>query len=180
MSVGVVLMVMGLAAHKLVWLYMARAGWRAQFRAVKLFKNLVLLALMAQPFLPPILPLPGSSTPRTVAGLILFAAGLAQAIAARVALGSNWSDIERSTVREGHRLVTHGPYRFVRHPLYAGDLMMLCGYQLALGSWLVLAVVAFVPLVLRSAAREEVRLAAAFPEYGEYQRRSKRFIPFLV
>src|SRR4029450_5148707 len=39
-------------------------------------------------------------------------------------------------IREGHRMVTSGPYRYVRHPGYAGVLVSLVGLALTLGNWL--------------------------------------------
>jgi len=57
--------------------------------------------------------------------------GLGIAIWARIALGSNWSGLP--TFREGHELIQRGPYRFVRHPIYTGVLLMMLGSAILLG-----------------------------------------------
>jgi len=51
-------------------------------------------------------------------GVILCAAGIAFVAWARQHLGKNWS--QTVAVKKGHELVTSGPYRYVRHPMYAG------------------------------------------------------------
>jgi len=76
---------------------------------------------------------------RTV-GLLIYLGGLALAIAGRLGLGSNWVDLEDSRVLPRHAVVSSGIYRFIRHPIYTGDLLLLAGLQLALNSWLVVAV----------------------------------------
>ncbi len=76
-------------------------------------------------------------------------------------------------------LVTRGPYRLVRHPLYLGELTFALGIALPLLSpftavvWLLLA-----GLQLRRAINEEQTLAAAFPSYSEYRSRTGFLIPF--
>ncbi|HEV8525468.1 MAG TPA: hypothetical protein VGQ71_13300, partial [Terriglobales bacterium] len=67
-----------------------------------------------------------------------------------------------------------------RHPIYVGDLLLLVGLELALNSWLVMAVLGLVPFVLRKAILEERILAERLPGYGEYIRRTKRFIPYVA
>ena len=58
-----------------------------------------------------------------ICGVTLTAMGFAYAIWARVHLGRYWSGM--ITIKEGHRLIRTGPYRFVRHPIYTGILMAL-------------------------------------------------------
>jgi protein-S-isoprenylcysteine O-methyltransferase Ste14 len=79
-----------------------------------------------------------------------------------------------------HSLVQHGLYRYVRHPIYTGDLLMLAGLQLALNSWLVLAVALAAVVVVRQSRVEEAMLARHMPGYPVYRARTKRFIPFVV
>src|SRR5262249_39401483 len=73
------------------------------------------------------------------AGLALFALGLGFAIWARLHIGRNWGT--PMTQKDEPELVTSGPYRFVRHPIYSGILVAGFGTAVAL-SWLWLAVFA--------------------------------------
>ncbi|RPJ57983.1 MAG: isoprenylcysteine carboxylmethyltransferase family protein, partial [Acidobacteria bacterium] len=110
----------------------------------------------------------------------LFILGFTMSIVARLQLGRNWTDLEDAKVLERHALVTHGIYRYVRHPIYGGDLMLLIGLELALNSWLVFLAVIPLVVVIKSVRREEAQLAQAFNGYSTYVRQSKRFIPFVV
>src|SRR5579864_9250666 len=73
---------------------------------------------------------PGPELPAI--GTILVLLGLLFAAWARIHLGGNWSGTV--TVKEGHTLITKGPYRFVRHPIYTGMLLALIGTALAVGA----------------------------------------------
>ncbi|MGH7124777.1 MAG: methyltransferase family protein [Stellaceae bacterium] len=79
----------------------------------------------------------------------------------------------------GQTVVTTGPYAHVRHPMYAGGLLMFLGIPLQLGSWLGLAGVAVLvpPLGFRM-VMEERTLAAELEGYREYAARVRyRMIP---
>jgi protein-S-isoprenylcysteine O-methyltransferase Ste14 len=68
------------------------------------------------------------------------------------------------------RLISSGPYAWVRHPMYAAALVMLLGMPLALGSaWGVLLVLALVPLLIWRLMDEECFLVNHLPGYCEYQ-----------
>ncbi len=113
------------------------------------------------------------------ATLALTAAGISIAIWARRHLGANWSSAP--SLKEGHVLVTSGPYRLVRHPIYAGILVALLGSGLA-GSaiWLYIFAV-FCAIFLYRARVEEQLMLGQFPdEYREYRKRTKALIPFLL
>ena len=115
-----------------------------------------------------------------LAGLILFTLGLLTAVSARIQLGSNWSDIEDGKIADEHSVVSRGIYRYIRHPIYTGDILLLLGLQLTLNSWLILGVVFLAPVVAVQAIKEEKKLIAELPDYEAYTRHTKRFIPFLV
>jgi protein-S-isoprenylcysteine O-methyltransferase Ste14 len=107
-------------------------------------------------------------------------------IAAGVALGAWALSANRPgnfnvqpTPRAGGRLVREGPYRWIRHPMYSA--LLLAGLGVALGaggwSWVVLAALA---VVLWAKARMEERgMRAAHPDYADYERRTRRFVPFV-
>ena len=94
-------------------------------------------------------------------------------------LGRNLTDTV--VTRREHTLVTHGPYRWVRHPFYG--VVFLWGLSLALltANWLLalLGVAAVTMLVARTRV-EEVKLAERFgDEYRAYARRTGRFFPLV-
>ena len=77
-------------------------------------------------------------------------------------------------------LVTSGPYRFVRHPVYTAQLLFTFGWSLALGGWLTALYALALSVVLNfKALLEERRLVQRFPEYRDYQARTRKFVPFI-
>jgi protein-S-isoprenylcysteine O-methyltransferase Ste14 len=85
-----------------------------------------------------------------------------------------------SIMPEARRLVTDGPYRYVRHPLYLAEAIVLLGIFLQFRSVPVaLIVIAALGFQLLRMHYEEGVLRAAFPEYAEYARRTARVIPGL-
>jgi protein-S-isoprenylcysteine O-methyltransferase Ste14 len=110
-------------------------------------------------------------------GAALCVAGCAFAIWARLSLGRSWG--MPMTRHEQPELVTSGPYRLVRHPIYTGILFMLVGtsflYPVAAGPS-----AAFIAYFVYSARREEIDMERQFPDaYPAYKRRSKMLIPFV-
>lgn len=81
----------------------------------------------------------------------------------------------------GHTVVTTGPYRYVRHPLYAGALVFLGGTSLMLGSWWGLVAVPLVAILLGiRIGIEEATLRAGLAGYEDYARRVRyRLIPMV-
>jgi protein-S-isoprenylcysteine O-methyltransferase Ste14 len=112
-------------------------------------------------------------------GAALVVCGLGLAVWARVMLGRNWG--MPMTEKDQPELVTSGPYRFVRHPIYSGIVLATAGTALAVSlGWLVVAGVICVYFGY-SAVMEERILTEQFPEaYPPYQERTKMLIPFLV
>jgi len=112
-------------------------------------------------------------------GLVLFALGLGFAIWARVHIGRNWG--APMTQKDEPELVTSGPYRLVRHPIYSGLLAAACGTAIALSwVWLIAAALAAV-YVIYSALVEERYLTDQFPDtYPAYQRSTKLLVPFIL
>jgi protein-S-isoprenylcysteine O-methyltransferase Ste14 len=111
-------------------------------------------------------------------GLVLFVLGLGFAIWARVNLGRNWGT--PMSQKDDPELVTTGPYRLVRHPIYSGILGAGVGSAVAL-SWPWLIAVALAALYFVYAATiEERTMAKQFPEtYPAYRRSTKMFVPFV-
>jgi protein-S-isoprenylcysteine O-methyltransferase Ste14 len=75
-------------------------------------------------------------------------------------------------IAEGQHLIDSGPYAVVRHPMYAGALIMIAGIPLALGSWWALVPAALlVPIIVWRLMREEAFLAANLAGYDDYRGR---------
>ena len=72
---------------------------------------------------------------------------------------------------EGQQVIDGGPYAIVRHPMYAGALVMFVGIPLALGSWWGLPAAAIVPVLVMRLTREEAFLVANLDGYGDYRSR---------
>ncbi len=112
-------------------------------------------------------------------GLAVFAGGIILQVAAMRALGGQYT--QRLGIQAAHRLVTSGPYRWVRHPGYLGNLLSLTGISLALSSLMALGLTALtVPLIAWRIGREEAMLLEAFgDDYRAYRGRTRRLVPFI-
>jgi protein-S-isoprenylcysteine O-methyltransferase Ste14 len=114
-----------------------------------------------------------------VIGMVLFACGIALAVWARVHLGRNWG--MPTTQRVEPELVTSGPYRFVRHPIYTGLLTAVLGTALVDSLTGLIVVAVLVAYFYYCGTVEERNLTATFPKaYPEYRSRTKMLIPFLL
>jgi protein-S-isoprenylcysteine O-methyltransferase Ste14 len=83
-------------------------------------------------------------------------------------------------IQEGHQIIDHGIYRWVRHPSYSGSILSFAGLGLAMGNWLSLAVILLGTLIGFSyrISVEERALTEHFGErYRDYARRTKRLLP---
>lgn len=79
------------------------------------------------------------------------------------------------------RLITDGPYRYLRHPMYGALLLFCAAEALAYADARKLAALALMVVVLwLKSTLEEQGLRARYPEYDDYARRVRRFIPWLV
>jgi protein-S-isoprenylcysteine O-methyltransferase Ste14 len=177
----------GLLAHKALWELMKVRDSRPaekKVRSLKVrvlsgIKLVILLAILAQTVTPTFLPIANAPASLRTVGLVCFTLGLMTAIVGRVQLGRNWSDIEKSYVKRDHALVVHGLYRYIRHPIYAGDLLLLLGLEMALNSWCFLGAIALALYVRQQAIREERNLLESLPGYDQYCSRTARFVPFV-
>jgi protein-S-isoprenylcysteine O-methyltransferase len=113
-------------------------------------------------------------------GLALFISGLALTMWAYRTLGRFFSLIVQ--VQTDHHVVDTGPYRFVRHPGYAGVLLGFLGLGLAMQSWaalLLMALATLAALAYRLRVEEKFLLNELADEYRRYAQRTKRLIPFI-
>lgn len=122
---------------------------------------------------------PGATHPLLgVAGVACALLGIGFAIWSRMYLGSNWG--MPMSVKEQPELVTSGPYRYLRHPIYVGVLLAILGSALVSGVWWVGVFAAAAIYFAVSAHKEETLMLHTFPDtYPAYQKRTYRFIPFV-
>lgn len=115
------------------------------------------------------------------AGCLLAVAGTAMVVVSRKALGAAWSLVAKADQAIG--LVSHGPYRVVRHPIYLGLILLGAGQAIAFGSGPAGAIVAFglLPTFIWRAAVEERLLAQMFGQhYADYRTRTRLIIPGIL
>jgi protein-S-isoprenylcysteine O-methyltransferase Ste14 len=111
--------------------------------------------------------------------VVLAFAGLAIAIVARRTIGGNWSGAV--ALKEGHELVTSGPYHYVRHPIYAAVLTMALGVALSYGT--LGACIGYLVIflaILFKLRDEESLLSEHFPvDYPQYKEHTRMILPFV-
>jgi len=112
------------------------------------------------------------------AGVALGSAGICLLLAGLFKLGPNLTPLPFP--RPDATLIQTGPYRLVRHPMYAGGIALAFGWALFVRGWLTLgyASVLLIFLDIKS-TREERWLTEKFPDYPDYQRRVRKLIPFV-
>jgi len=136
----------------------------------------------------PIVPLPTLLSLRVLplgavwfwSGAAVTTGGLLVAVCARRHLGRNWS--QAVTVKEGHELITSGPYALVRHPIYTGVLLGFTGSAMGRGELRGLLALAIVLGAYWYKLRlEEKWMRAHFGEqYESYSRRVAALVPYLI
>jgi len=156
---------------------------RSRFRGWRWYLPSVLLP--AEWLLPPILialrvgEIEADWLPVRVLGLVVGVAGAGLLIWSAVVLGRFL--MHEAAVREDHALIGTGPYRFVRHPVYAGYLALLLGSGVAslnICLWLIWPI--SLTGILIQAASEEQLLGERFgKDYESYVRRTGRLVPRL-
>lgn len=149
-----------------------RLLWRVLYAAVALGVVLSMLGVWRYA--------PHLQEPLRWTACVLLGGGLALRLWS-IRVLARWFTVD-VTIQEGHRLVRHGPYRYLRHPSYTGALLAF--YGLALGMGNVLSLLAIVLPVtwafLRRIQVEEAMLTQAFPEdYPDYAAHSWRLLPWV-
>jgi protein-S-isoprenylcysteine O-methyltransferase Ste14 len=110
----------------------------------------------------------------SVFGALLCVAGMAFLVWGRQHLGRNWS--QTVAIKQEHALVSSGPYRYVRHPMYTGGLVACIGSSIAAGGAWIFLILGTI-FVWRVGAEDKL-MAQQFPnEYPDYRRQTKALLP---
>jgi protein-S-isoprenylcysteine O-methyltransferase Ste14 len=112
-------------------------------------------------------------------GAAVMIAGLLFAIWAREHLGSNWS--RSVTIKQGHELITSGPYAVVRHPIYTGILAGFLGTAIALSEarGFIAFVLIFLALWLKLRMEEQWMRSQFGETYATYAHQTAALVPYL-
>ncbi len=113
-------------------------------------------------------------------GAAVTIAGLLFAVWARVHLGRNWS--RSVTIKQGHELVTTGPYAVVRHPIYTGILTGLLGTAIALSQvrGLIVLFLFFLAFWIKLRLEEQWMRSQFGDAYVTYARQTAALVPYLL
>ena len=85
-------------------------------------------------------------------------------------------------IQKKHVVIESGPYRILRHPSYAGGLMLVTGVGIGMGNWIGLAlmeIIAFAGFNIRIALEEKTLVHSLGREYQDYMKHTKKLIPFI-
>ncbi len=120
-----------------------------------------------------------SSLTMGIIGPVLTVLGLCGAIWARTVLGRNWSGYV--TYKKDHELVTSGPYKLVRHPIYSSLTLMFIGTFLVFPTFWALFLFLFDigMFIWRTKKEEAIMLRLFGKKYEDYMKRTKRLVPFI-
>lgn len=120
-----------------------------------------------------------SLSAQNILGLALFICGLTTAIVAQITLQRSYSST--LVIREDHQLITHGIYRYTRHPVYLGVIIAVIGlpvYATSLYGLLIMS--ALIPIILNRIRMEERMLIEEFGDaYRTYKENTSKLIPFI-
>ena len=112
------------------------------------------------------------------AGVLLVFGGAFLIVLAGRALGSALTPFPKPAEEGG--LVDDGPYAVVRHPIYTGGILFAAGISLALSPWALVASAVLAVVWALKARVEERFLAARYPAYADYRRRTRyRLVPYV-
>ncbi len=116
---------------------------------------------------------------QSIVGLALIVIGLTIELVAQITLRRFYSST--LVIREDHQLITHGVYRFTRHPIYLGAIMGCIGVPVYVSSlYGLLTMSALIPIVLNRIRIEERMLTDEFGDaYRTYEETTSKLIPFI-
>lgn len=120
-----------------------------------------------------------------IAGLFLLLSGGVIRMKARLHLKkkggfSSLTETAQLQIVKKHQLVTDGPYRFIRHPLYLGEILRNLGVAILFSSvyGILIVTLASIFLIFRIQIEEKMLIVVFGEEYKEYARNTKKIIPY--
>ncbi len=124
-------------------------------------------------------PLFSLKSPMNVIGALIFIVGLLITVNAQMTLKRNYSSMLR--IKEGHQLITHGIYKYVRHPVYSGVILRFFTIPIFATSLLgFLFALTAIPLFNYRIGVEEKMLIGEFgDEYLEYTKATWKLLPYI-
>ncbi|CAN5819375.1 hypothetical protein BH11BAC7_BH11BAC7_12360 [soil metagenome] len=115
-----------------------------------------------------------------ITGLIISVSGACIACWSRYNLGKNWSLSVQE--KESHELIQHGIYKFIRHPIYTGLLLLFIGNTLIVGDYrgIIAVVLVFISFWFKLKKEEKLLTEIFGDKYIGYAAKTKALIPFLL
>jgi len=114
-----------------------------------------------------------------IAGLLVESAGIFLAVHAIYIIKIKNANIT-PTVKLGSELITSGPYRIIRHPMYIAQLVAVLPLVIDYFTWYRFAAIIILLIVLLVKIEfEEKQLIAYFPKYAKYRETTSKMIPFI-
>ncbi len=119
------------------------------------------------------------SSTQNMVGLMLIVIGFVIIIVAQITLWKYYSST--LVIKENHQLITHGIYRFVRHPIYLGNIIVFLGIAVYVSSlYGFLIMLGLIPVFLVRIRMEERLLIEEFGDrYRTYKKKTRKLVPFI-
>lgn len=115
-----------------------------------------------------------------ITGLMIAFFGACIACWSRYNLGKNWSlSVQK---KESHELIQHGIYKWIRHPIYTGLLLLFIGNTLIVGDYrgILAVIIVFVSFWFKLKKEEQLLTETFGNQYIEYAAKTKALIPFVI
>ncbi len=119
----------------------------------------------------------GYTTLFCVCGVVFFYVGLLLSVWARITMGKAWGLPGSWDTKRERKLITTGPYRYSRNPIYLGIICMVVGFEVALNSYLFLLAIGFYIYFLWEIKKEEDILTRVF---GNEFKKYKNGVPAII
>jgi protein-S-isoprenylcysteine O-methyltransferase Ste14 len=155
----------------IIWAYLRRGP--AKSTSTSVVANAAAIIATLSPFAFPLLTGTTGSVGRELVADVLLVTGTAWSVWSLCSLGRNLS-----IIAQARDVVEHGPYRWVRHPLYTGEIVSSLGLAIAADSLAAAGVwVTLVALQVYRARQEERILIGTLPAYAAYRTRTAGLLP---